>query len=248
MITGATKPVRLPEAVTVRHGPVNLLSQFFLAADQYVRDRGVKLYVRHDMDELLRFNEQQVKEGNWYPLAGAFNPKLNDLTPENTYWICGLDVQGERVVSQAARLYRWGRTSLADHAGALLYGDFGPGRSCIVECETAHLITGNVAFGGALWIRSDYRHCGLGGLISHISRAYAMASWGVEWFASTIQRSLVARGMHHAYGYSDIDFAVRYPGSPGGDLEMAVVRQQGLELLARVESFVGRPVEEVRAA
>lgn len=248
MITGATKPVRLPEAVTVRHGPVNLLSQFFLAADQYVRDRGVRLYVSRDMDEFARISREQTLKGDRYPVLGAFRPDVSKVGAENAYWIGGMNADGETVVTQVARLYRWGESCLADHAEVLLYGDTAEPGPCIVECPTATHVRGNVAYGGALWIRPDFRRLGIGTLISQISRAYAMATWGVDWFVCLIQRHQIELGMAEAYGYADYQFSIRYPGSPWGDVDAALARQAALELLARAEIFISQPSRGAKAA
>ena len=248
MIASATKPVRLPEAVTVRHGPVNLLSQFFLAADQYVRDRGVKLYIRHDMDELLRLNEQQTAAGNWYPVSGTFDHRLSRLSPSNSYWIAGVNDAGEIVVAQSMRLYRWGTSSLADHAASLLFGDSEPTGPCRVECPQAFLITGNVAYGGALWIRPDYRRIGIGGLVSQTSRSYAMATWGTSWVVAYVKRDQIDKKMHEVYGFTKHEFSIRFPDTQWGNLDFALCWQDGLDLLARVEEFTFRLERKMVAA
>lgn len=243
----AVEHIRLPDAVTVRFGPIQLLSRFFLQADQYVRDRGIRLTIRHDMDELLRVNRAETEKGNWYPLAGAYDPRVNDLTPRNAYWISGVNEAGETVIAQAARLYFWPDSTLADHASAVLYGDRGDATPCTVECAAAHEIRGSVYFGGATWIRPDYRRFGLGGLMPQISRSYAVATWGCDWLIAFIKRELVEVGMHKAYGYSDASYSLKFPGSPWGDLDFAVARQHALELLAKIEGFVPKR-SEARAA
>src|SRR6266403_1655283 len=52
--------LRLPDALTVRHGPARLLGRFILEADKAARAAGLRLRLRHDFDELHRINQQQV--------------------------------------------------------------------------------------------------------------------------------------------------------------------------------------------
>lgn len=230
--------VRLPDAVTVRHGPVGLLSRFFLKADQIARDRGIRLRIRTDMEELLDLNRRETEKGNWYPVLPPFNCELDHLTPENSFWISGVDEKGETVVAQAARLYQWHDSSLADHVREMMYPDPACTLPCYVHCEAAHKIRGVVYFGGSTWIRPDHRRKGLGGLMPQVSRAYGAATWGTDWLIAFIQRHLIELNMHQAYGYREASFGFSLPGSPWGDLEIALARQSSLELMANLEAFV----------
>ena len=53
--------LRLPDALTVKHGPAELLSRFVLGGDKAARQQGISLRLRHDFDEPLYFNQQKVK-------------------------------------------------------------------------------------------------------------------------------------------------------------------------------------------
>src|SRR3546814_6289411 len=86
---------RLLDAITIKHGPIEFLSRFFLEADEHIRSRGVRLTVRDDFDELARLNERQTAAGNWHPLVGAFDARHSDLSRDNAYWIAGIDDSGE---------------------------------------------------------------------------------------------------------------------------------------------------------
>jgi hypothetical protein len=50
--------LRLPDALTVKHGPARLLSRFVLEGDKAARQMGVRLRLRHDFGELLYLNER----------------------------------------------------------------------------------------------------------------------------------------------------------------------------------------------
>src|SRR3974377_1728945 len=48
--------LRLPDALTIKHGPAPLLARFVLEADKAARAKGVQLRLRHDFGELLYVN------------------------------------------------------------------------------------------------------------------------------------------------------------------------------------------------
>ena len=48
--------LRLPDALTIKHGPARLLSRFVLEGDKAARRMGLKLRLRHDFDELVYLN------------------------------------------------------------------------------------------------------------------------------------------------------------------------------------------------
>ena len=91
--------LRLPDALTIKHGPARLLSTFVLEGDKAARRLGIRLRLRHDFPELVYVNEQQIANNNWYPLAKMFDPGVSDLVPENSYWISGEDEHGEIVLT-----------------------------------------------------------------------------------------------------------------------------------------------------
>ena len=66
--------IRLPDALTIKHGPVRLLSAFVLKGDKAARRKGLRLHLRYDFGELLYFNKQRIVCGDWYRLANMFHP------------------------------------------------------------------------------------------------------------------------------------------------------------------------------
>ena len=65
--------LRLPDALTIKHGPRELLARFVLEADKAARRLGIRLRLRHDFENFARLNEFEVGRGNWYPLFDIFN-------------------------------------------------------------------------------------------------------------------------------------------------------------------------------
>ena len=60
--------LRLPDALTIKHGPARLLSRFVLEGDKAARRMGIQLRLRHDFDELLYVNQQYtVGLHEWWP-------------------------------------------------------------------------------------------------------------------------------------------------------------------------------------
>src|SRR5712691_10022064 len=75
--------LRLPDALTIKHGPARLLSRFVLEGDKAARRMGIQLRLRYDFDELLYINQQHTAKGSWVSIPGAFNPNHADLNAEN---------------------------------------------------------------------------------------------------------------------------------------------------------------------
>ena len=110
--------LRLPDALTIAHGPARELSRFVLAADKAARRKGVFLRIRHDFSELLYVNRHYAARDMWYSLVDGFNPECADMRPENSFWVSGEDENGEVAVTAACRIY-----DLAIVGGTRLYDD-----------------------------------------------------------------------------------------------------------------------------
>jgi hypothetical protein len=208
--------LRLPDALTIKYGPAPLLSRFVLAADRAARRKGILLRVRHDFDELVQLNKFYVARDLWYPILDAFNPRCAELTPENAYWISGENEDGEIVMTNACRVLDWTGTSLAEQACSLWYGR-DAGQRCVVTAEMAHQITGVVAWGGASWVRPDFRGRQLSYLTPRILKAYACARWPIDWSICYIGIDNVKRGLAATYGHQNLSYSIEYPDSPHGE-------------------------------
>jgi hypothetical protein len=173
--------LRLPDALTIKHGPARLLSQFVLAGDQLARQLGTRLRLRHDFDALQYINRQQIARGTWFPLVKMYDPGHTDLTPENSYWISGEDEHGEIVLAQAGRVHHWPNTTLVEEARLMLFGGRDVGQRCTVTAPAGKLISGVVFCAGAHWIRPDFRGRRLSHLLARLGRAYALSRWPVDW-------------------------------------------------------------------
>jgi GNAT superfamily N-acetyltransferase len=215
--------LRLPDALTIKHGPTRLLARFVLEGDKAARQIGIRLRLRHDFGELLYLNKEKVANGTWYPLMRMFNPEYSDLIPENSYWISGEDEHGEIVATHAGHVHFWPETTLEQEADAMLYGGRNDGQSCIVTAPDAKLITGIVVYGGSAWVRPDFRGKRLSQLLPRLGRAYAAARWPLDWGISIVAPVLVEKGVAAGYGYKHESRSIIFPGAPSGAVDNVLV-------------------------
>jgi len=230
--------MRLPDAVTIQEGPVQEIAMFLLLADQTARDRGVRLRVRRDIDELIALNRREAAKGNWYPLFPIFDPAQTDIDESNFYWISGTAENGETVVAQAGRLLHWSPMDVATEIECLLYPATRDHLPITVENKAAQGVSGTVCFSGSTWFHPEYRRLGLSRILPRVSRMFAFSQWATDWTISVVRREHVEMNIANAYGYSDIQLGIHVPGHPLGDLDIALVRMPRSELLTDIQQFV----------
>jgi hypothetical protein len=232
---------RLLKRIRVEHGPHQLLGRFFLAADRAAADRGIRLYLRHDFEEFVAFNER--KRGGRYKL-GIFHPAYSTLHEGNAYWIEGLDRSGRRVATQAGRFFEWPRTSLGEELRALrmFYADPAadalPDERCTIEAASAPRIRGRVTYSGGSWYDDDFRGCGLSAILPRISRAYAYTRWASEFTISFVEDVLVRKSVVRRYGYTKIEPGIRFRNTLMADMDLNLVWMDTAEMLADLAAFV----------
>ena len=212
--------LRLPDALTIKHGPAPLLAKFVLEGDKRVREAGIRIRLRHDFEELVYINKHETKTGTWFPMVNMFNPAYSDLTPEDSYWLSGERDNGDIVMTWAARVYHWPDTSFKEEASQLFCTRNGERQPCIVTAPDASDITGVVFWGGSFWIHPDFRHLGLSPLIGRLGRCFAVSRWPVDWIMCVITPPLVKNGVASGYGYRHLSPGVFFPNSPMGDLNV----------------------------
>lgn len=229
--------LRLPDALTVKHGPAPLLAKFVIEGDKAARRIGLRLRLRHDFDELVYLNRQEIARGNWFRLINMFNPAFSDVSPENAFWVSGETEEGEIAVTWAGRVYYWPDTNLAEQARAMFYGR-DEGQPCKVTAAAAPSITGVVLSAGSVWVRPQFRGRQLSRLFPRIGRAYACSRWPIDWTISYVAPILVEKGVAAGYGQKNFSHSIFYPGSPWGDLEVVVAYTPAAEIYGDLESFM----------
>lgn len=221
--------LRLPDALTIKHGPTELLARFVLEGDKAARAQGIRLRIRYDFEELLYLNKNRVASGIWYPLMRMFNHECSDLTPENSYWISGEDEHGEVVATHAGRVHYWRDKTLSQQASVMLYGEHAQEQHCVVTAPDAELISGVVVYGGSAWVHPDFRGNRLSQLLPRIGRAYALSRWPIDWGISIVAPILVEKGIASGYGYKHNSWSIIFPGAPSGAVENVLVSVRAAE-------------------
>ena len=215
--------LRLPDALTIKHGPRELIARLVLDGDRAAQRLGVRLRLRHDFGGLLRLSDFETARGNWYKLVNYLNPTVVELTPENSYWISGENQDGEIIATVAGRVFYWPECSLHDRAAEVFFGGRENGHPCTITTPAAREITGVAMCSGAMWVRPDYRRLGISPLLARIYRAYGAARWPLDWvfmFAVPGSPEKVIAG----YGYTDVTRSIYFPGTDWGDLDLGLAR------------------------
>jgi hypothetical protein len=232
---------RLPDQLSVNFGPAEAIGRVVLATDFAVRQAGIRLSLSTDFEELAHVNAANQRD--WYPLMPNFDPRHSTLTAENAFWLKGINAQGEVVLCQAVRLYAFGGTTLKDELESLRFYYERPeaaianGISIKVAAPIASTISRRVSYGGALWIRSDFRGGGLARLIPAVNRALAVTRWYPSYHTCILMQPTVEKGMAKVYGYDHLEYAIWVKNLPGftTDLKSAVCWKTTDEAVREIE-------------
>jgi hypothetical protein len=233
--------VRLPDQITIEHGPRDLLARFFLIADHAARERGVRLYLRSDLEEFVAFSE--AARGGKYRL-GTFHPAYSRLSADNAYWIEGRDAAGTIVATQAGRFFDWPDAHLEQELCALrmFYADPAanalPGEHCFIRSPSAQRIRGRVLYSGGTWFSKDFRGRGLSAILPRISRAYAYTRWRNDFTISFVEDALVRKSVVASYGYTNIEPGIGFRGTLMADMDLNLVWMDAAELVDDLAEFV----------
>jgi hypothetical protein len=239
--------LRLPDALTVRYGPAPLIARFVLRGDQAVRETGIRLRLRHDFDDLVYINRAQVARKSWVPLVNMFNPDYTELSPANSFWLCGENDSGEVVLTWAARVYNWPDSTLADNVGVFFCGKKDRPHTCYLSPDAERVmrsIGGGVFWGGSFWIHPDYRHQHLSPLVGRLGRAFAVSRWPVDWIMCLVMPVLIEKGVAAGYGYRHMTPGIVFPGSPLGDLSLYLVYLSTAEAYADFSEFLASELSD----
>jgi hypothetical protein len=244
---------RLPDQITIDFGPADILARTFLSLDRAVRERGVYLSISHDLHELVEVNEKNRQQ--WSPLLPMFDPSLGGVSPENSFWIRGVNDRGEVVLCHAARLYLWSQTSLFEELESLRFFYPDPqaqknvGEECIVGTEEARSITGRVCYSGAVWVRPDLRGRGLAHLTPKLVRAYSLSRWYPDFSLGMVQmRNVPGEKAAQTYGWRHVQSGIHWLNSRDSAAEIKVAygwleRDEVIEDLAESAGALSHPVD-----
>jgi hypothetical protein len=233
---------RLPDQITLRHGPRERLGRFFLAADKAARDRGVILSLSTDFELLREVNRMNLK--HWYGLPPTFDSHYSGIDGSKGFWLIGRNEAGEIISTQAAHYFDMADTTLEETITSLrlFYADpqsmRHDGESCTITAPSARRIRGNVVYSGCTWIHPDYRRRHLAVILPRISRALAYTRWNTDYTISFVSTKLVEMGVAAAYGYRHVEPAMDWYNSPvGPHYQGTLVWMPRAELLGDLERF-----------
>lgn len=233
---------RLPDQVTIQHGPRDLLSAFFLVADRLARERGVRLSVSTDFDELLAVN--RANRASWESLLPAVDPRYHRFVADAAFWLRGVDAAGRVVLTRACRRVDLGSGNLHDELTSLRLfydpriGGGAPDELLFCDCPSAHQLHGLISFQAGGWHHPDYRSKGLSAISSRIVKALALTMWDVREWISLVDDPLVLH-LLPAYGVTTAEPGIEWRRY-GETVRMHMLRMTVAELLPNLTLFLQR--------
>lgn len=200
-------PRSLLDQITLMHGPRELLGRHFVMADAAAREWGLRLRLRSDFDALMEVNREN--RDSWPPLPPICDPRHSNLRIDSAFWLEGIDDRGETVATEFARFFDFTNTNLVEEIRSLrVYYEhpephLAAGECVEIDAPAAKAVRGRTMYGGAIWVRPDWRRQGLTRLISHVCAAYALTRWNTEFTWGFMEPRMHARGLSRAYGPHD---------------------------------------------
>lgn len=230
--------------ITLLHGPQDLLSRFFTAADAAGREIGLRFRMRSDFDGLVELNRDNCD--TWPPLPPICDPAQSNIRMDAAFWLEGLDERGDTVVTHAARLFDFTQTNLLDEIKSLRVfyetaaEHVAAGESIGIDSPSAAEITGRTMFAGGVWVRPDWRRIGLTKIISRICSAYAYTRWNIAYSWGFVETRMHSLGLSRAYGPYNVIDGLSFQLAWRPDVRM-VLLWMGIEtMLADLTRFVDR--------
>lgn len=235
----------LLDHITIDHGPAELLTRFFIKADEAAAARGVAPTFG-TFDELMAVNAGNLD--SWFPITTTFRPGSGGASDANGFVILGRNGAGDIITTQCARLFDWRDSNFKREAESMRFfyadpaRDRGPDECCIVNAPEAAEISGRIAYLGGLWFHPDYRGDKRAAIIARVGRAYALAHWGIDrmigiMMPSSLNKAFDKRtGLRHVTPLSVI--LRNTPSLPDGDLEMTLVQMTPMDLVDDAFKFL----------
>ena len=253
-------PRALLDQITLVHGPHELLARYVVMADAMAREWGLRLRLRSDFDALIDLNREHRE--SWPPLPPICDPAHSNLRIDSAFWLEAIDSFGDTVVTEFGRFFDFRDTNLVEEIRALrvYYEHPAPHRAageCVeIDAPAATVVRGRTMYGGAIWVRPDWRRSGLTRIISHVCAAYAHTRWNTAFTWGFMEPRMHAGGLSRAYGPHEAaeGLLVRMPFR--GDLPTVLLWMRTGALLADLATSVdaamiagqGYPHGEILAA
>src|SRR5262249_22751056 len=120
------------------------------------------------------------------------------------------------------------------------------GESVELDGAAIEHIKGRTVYGGALWVRPDYRRRGLTTIMPRISRAYAFTRWDTAFHWSFVEPKTHNFGVPHASGPFHVEesMPVTLRLKFRGVFPSYVMWMSSEELLEDISGIVAQPILE----
>jgi hypothetical protein len=248
-------PIRTSSTIltdlTIDHGPNDLLAPLFLRVEYAIRQLGIRLTFGN-FEQLAAVNA--ANRDSWLPLFPVYQPTYWPNDTGDTFCLFADDAGGRTVATLAVRIYRWPHTTFYTEARALrlFYGDVNRFRRadefCEVSAMSTHSVSGCVALAGAVWVHPDWRkHPQLMALMPRFARAYSIARWDINHYTLLMTDGVYRGGLTRKTGMGNIDWSVDMHGCPLGNLRLAFLSMNRMELhedLSRCLVDLGSEVDQ----
>lgn len=196
-----------------------VISRMVLRLDQLAARRGIRFYPQTDCLALRRLVDANLGQGA--VMSPNMDIRFSSVTPENTFWLLGLDADGVPATTQSGRYFDWSRTNLAEEVESLrfFYDDparhIEPGTYCRMPRPAAEQISGPVVHSGTMWVRPDFRGPGKEGIVlsqilGKLVRFLGIARWKPDYVFTFSSLDHHRRGVVRNFGYAHEEFPVEW--------------------------------------
>lgn len=196
--------MRLPQQMMPEDTALHsALMDIIIAYDRDLYSAGIRLSLENDFHALKTIGATADK----LPLTPNFDPDVIDIGPANGFWMKGIDVTGDVVFTQAARMYDCNTKTLAILHEKLEAFYASPeqsaeqGETCVCEAPATHSITGNVCYHGEIWLDPRFRKRGLTESLPRLMLALILMRWAPDYVFGMAQPGICKKGVGARYGY-----------------------------------------------
>ena len=228
--------------IRIDHGPSELLSRVFIAADAAFSDLGLDL-VFAGFDDVEQVNHEN--RASWKPLNPTFVPANGLVDADRAFALFGVDRNGVVVSVIGGILFDWSGTTLRDEAASLrfLYKDptvMAPAHAtCEIQSPSGAQIQGRAAYSGAHWIHPNLRKRNLASVNARLLRAVAYARWGMDIVFGITSLGLIGKGHSERNGWAHIEPGVAFGNLDSCPPQAGLVWMTADEVRADLAVFLG---------
>ena len=127
------------------------------------------------------------------PLSRLFDPSLNELLPDQGFWIKGTSSDGKVVSVQGARFDDTGSASLSDLLSKRLRRLYS-GDTAIVRGEKISSVSGRCVYHGDGWIDPEWRQNGIGETLYRIGVLAILLRFNPDYLYAFFEEELMRSG------------------------------------------------------